>query len=112
MVLPLQVETQNDSQESHGKHGRCAGPHAARVIRRLTVGIEARADEGPALADELHECEATALTALAGLVVDVPGDDEGDDVEEADGGGVDGEVADKGGEVKRVREGEDGVAEC
>lgn len=64
------------------------------------------------MADDLHEGEAAALTALAGLVVDVPGDDEGDDVEEADGGGVDGEVADEGGDVKGMREGEDGVAEC
>lgn len=110
-VLSLQVETQDHGQGGHGKHGRCAGPHAAGVVRRFAVGIETRADKGPALADELHEGEATALTALVGLVVDVPGDDEGDDVEEADGGGVDCEVADERGDVKSVGEGKDGVAQ-
>lgn len=101
-ILALQVEAEQHGQHGHTEHGDSASSHAVGIKRRIAIGIETRADKWSALANDLHKGEAAALTALAGLVVDVPGDDEGDDVEEADGGGVDCEVADKRGDVEDV----------
>lgn len=101
-VLTLQIEAEQYSQYGHTEHGHCASSHAVSIIRRITIGIETRADKWSALANDLHKGETAALTALAGLVIDVPGDDEGDDVEEADGSGVDCEVADKRRDVEDV----------
>lgn len=101
-VLTLQVEAEQYGQHGHTEHGHCASSHSARIIRRIAIRIESRANKWSALANDLHKGEAAALTALAGLVIDVPGDDEGDDVEEADGGGVDCQVADKRRDVEDV----------
>lgn len=65
---------------------------AQSVVRLVTVRIQPRADEGPALADKLHHSKRGTAPCLVGLAVDPPRDDERDDVEEANGGRVDGEV--------------------
>lgn len=80
-----------------------------RVVWPVLDRIQACADQGPALADELQQSKAASLPALVGLVVDAPGDDEGDDVEEPRGGRVDGHVAEHGGELHGLGDGEDGV---
>lgn len=79
------------------------------------VRVELRAEEGSELPDDLEEREPAAPPPLLRLVVYGPGDDQDDDAEEAHGGRVHGDVADRGSYEFRScgpRQGEDEVAGC
>jgi hypothetical protein len=58
----------------------------------------------------LEESKATALTALAGLVVDAPSNDESDDIEKAYSGRIYGHITDEIRKIKGFSQSQNGVA--
>lgn len=69
------------------------------IVGLILVRIQSRADQWAALSDELQEGKATALSALARLIIDAPGDYEGHNIEESNSGGIDGDVSNGRGKI-------------
>lgn len=105
-----QIPPQNKSQDGNGQHCQGTRTHAARIIGRVSIRIQSRANQRATLAYELQDGKAAALPRLAGLVVYAPRYNERDDVEEAHGGGVHGQVPQERGQTERPGQGQRTVA--
>lgn len=109
MVLDREELPLAHGEDGDRDHEGGADRHAFDVIRFIAVGIQLHADQGSELSDDVEHGDARSLFGVRVLVVDGPGDDDGDGGEEAHGGGEDARVAPGRAGVLRAGDGHDGI---
>lgn len=75
LVLPDKQASQSEGEEAVEEHESGAHPHSHAVVRAVLTRVESGAQEGPALANEVQDCNTGAALGIGALVVENPGKD-------------------------------------
>lgn len=93
LILSDEKSPQPPRQQRRQEHEQTAHGHTLHIVRLIAVRIESRTHQGSELPQEIQHHDASPSLRVGVLVVDRPGEDEGDGGEEARGRGVDTDVS-------------------